>query len=128
VQVSEYIEIVINNTNSEMRILDNGIMHVAYKDGIALEVEDIKELQIQFDLLNPKPTKVLQELGKFTNMSVEARNYAAEHSPDLKAVAYVIHSLAQRLLVRFYVKMWKRDKPTKVFDSVHEAKEWLTKI
>ena len=127
-QVSESIEIIINNTNSKMRILEDGILHNLYSEGVLLEVEDIKELQVQFNLLEPKPTKVLQELGKFTNMSAEARKYAAEHSPELDGVAYVIHNLAQRLLIRFYVRMWKRDKPTKVFDSFSDAHKWLVKL
>ncbi len=108
-----------------MIILDTGIMHVIYKEGVALQVDDIKELATQYELLDPKPTKVLQELREHVNMTNEARSYAAEHSPNLEAVAYVIHSLAQRLLVRFYVKMWKRDKPTKVFNAVDEALKWL---
>jgi len=125
VQVSDSIEVIIKNTNSEIRVLDNGVMHVLYKKNAVLEVEDIKELQLQYNLLEPKPRKVLQELGKFTNMSTSARKFAAEHSPDLDGVAYVIHGLAQRLLVKFYVKIWKRDKPTKVFNTFKDAYNWL---
>lgn len=116
---------IIKTQKSEMQILENSILHIKYTEGVALEVKDIKELQVQFELLNPKPRKVLQELGSSLNMSSEARSYAAEHSPDLIAVAYVIKSLAQRLLIRFYVKMWKRKKPVKVFDSFDDAKAWL---
>jgi len=108
-----------------MRILDSGILHVTYTEGIVLEIPDIKEMQVQFDLLEPKPTKVLQELARYVNMSAEARKYAAEHSPDLDGIAYVIHGLAQRLLVKFYVRMWKNNKPTRVFDSATEALNWL---
>jgi hypothetical protein len=116
---------VIKNQHSEMKILENSILHISYTAGVVLEAKDIKELQVQFELLNPKPRKVLQELGSSLNMSSEARRYAAEHSPDLIAVAYVIKGLAQRLLIRFHVKMWKRDKPVKVFDSFDDAKAWL---
>ena len=126
--VSDSIEVVIYNTNSEMRILDNGVLHVIYSDGIVLEIEDIKELQVQFDLLDPKPRKVLQHLGRYSTMSSDCRKYAAEHSPDLDGVAYVIHGLAQRLFIRFYVKMWKRDKPAKVFETVPDALNWLDEL
>lgn len=61
-------------------------------------------------------------------MSSDARQYAADHSPNAKGVAYVIHNLAQRLIIKFYVQMWKRKKPTKVFDSFYEAIEWLEKL
>ena len=62
-----------------MRILDNGVLHVIYSDGIVLEIEDIKELQVQFDLLDPKPRKVLQHLGRYSTMSSDCKKYAAEH-------------------------------------------------
>ena len=126
-QVNDAIE-VINNKNSQMRIFDNGILHITYREEVLLEISDIKEMQVQFDLLKPKPTKVLQELGRYVNMSSDCRKFAAEHSPVLDGIAYVIHSLSQRLLIRFYVRMWKRDKPTKVFDKVEDAIIWLNNI
>ncbi len=118
----------IRNKNSIIQVLDNGILHVLYPEGTQIEVADIKELQTQFNKLDPKPTKVIQELRPYVNMTNEARKYGAEHSPALKGVAYVIHGLSQRLLVRFYIKMLKRDKPTKVFDAFNEALAWLEKL
>tara|TARA_B100000809_G_scaffold86740_1_gene85099 strand:+ start:1239 stop:1577 length:339 start_codon:yes stop_codon:yes gene_type:complete len=112
-----------------MRILDNGIMHTVFYKGTFLEVIDIKDVQIGYESLpDPKPMKVIQEMEIGVSMSLEARKYAAEHSPDLIGIAYVIKGLAQRLLIRFYVKMWKRKKPVKVFDSFDEAETWLMSI
>ncbi len=105
-EVSYAEQVIIQNTNSVMRILDNGVLHIKYPKGRVLEVEDIKEIQEGFENLpEPKPTKVLQELSPFGSMSAEARKYAADRSPKLDGIAYVIHSLAQRLIIRFYISM-----------------------
>ena len=120
---------IIENKNSVMRVLDNGILHNRYFEGSLLEVEDIKGVQNGYNSLpDPKPLKVIQEMEIGVSMTPEARKYAAEHSPDLTGVAYVIQGLAQRLLIRFYVGMWKRTKPVKVFDSVAEALNWLENL
>ena len=109
-----------------MRVLDNGILHINYPKGVEIDETDIRDIQKGYDSLPyPKPLKILQELELHVNMTADARKYAAEHSPDLTGVAYVIKSLGQRLLIRFYVRMWKRDKPIQVFESYKEALEWL---
>ena len=61
-------------------------------------------------------------------MTAEARKYAAEHSPYMDGIAYVLHGLAQRLFIRSYSRMWKRAKPTKVFDSFEDALGWLERL
>jgi len=110
-----------------MKVLDNGVLHINYSAGVEIDAADIKELQqVYTSLPDPKPMKVLQELEQHVSMTMAARSYAAEHSPNLLAVAYVIKSLAQRLLIRFYVKMWKRDKPYKVFENYEDAMNWLS--
>jgi hypothetical protein len=117
---------IIENKNSLMRVLDNGVLHNRYFEDTLLEVSDIKEVQDGYNSIpDPKPLKVIQEMEIGASMSSEARIYAAEHSPDLIAVAYVIKGLPQRLLIRFYVRMWKRKKPVKVFDCFDNALEWL---
>ena len=75
-----------------------------------------------------KPMKVITQYGKFVSISSEARIKAAERSPDLIAIAYVINSLSQRLLLKFYIKLVNRKKPTTVFQSIEEALEGLKPI
>ena len=128
-QVINSTDIVINNTNSTMVVLENGILHNIYHAGILLEKEDIQEIEKgYYSLEDPKPMKIIQEMDFGVSMTPEARKYGAEHSPDLNGVAYVIKDLAQRLLIRFYIAMWKRSKPVKVFNSFDEALEWLNHI
>lgn len=112
-----------------MRVLANGILHIKYPMGAEINTLDIQEIQKGYAALpDPKPMKVLQELGMHVNMTNKARKYAAENSPHLLGVAYVIKGLAQRLLIRFYVRMLKKDKPTAVFNNFDDALVWLLSI
>ncbi len=111
-----------------MRVLDNGVLHIIHAKGVDIEVSDVKEMQEAYNSLpNPKPLRAIQEFSLYVSMTMEARKYAAEHSPDLLGVAYIINGLAQRLLLRFYVRMWKTDKPVAFFDNYDDAMEWLSK-
>ncbi len=112
-----------------MKFIDDDILHILYLKNSVLEVEDVVEVHKAFmSLPDPKPRKVLSEMGKFVSITPEARASAAEHSPDLDGIAYVIKGISQRLLLKFHIKMWKRDKPNKVFESYNEALEWLESL
>lgn len=118
--------ISIENKKSVLRILEHNILHILYADNIVLEIKDIDELYTSYNALpDPKPLKVLSEMGDFSSITTEARNYGAEISPDLTKLAYVVKGLAQRLLLKFYVKMLKRKKPTKIFNNFDAAYAWL---
>jgi len=123
------IVFTIFNKNSKMRVLENGILHTVFLKESILEVEDVKEMKRGYESLpDPKPNKAIQEFEAGVSMSPKCRIYAAEHSPDLLGVAYIINGLPQRLLIHFYVKMWKRKKPVKVFQAFDEALVWLNTI
>jgi len=131
VHKKNYIEIVtvVQNTNHEMRVLNNGVLHIIHAAGVDIEVSDVKEMKkAYYDLPNPKPLKAIQEFRFNVSMTLEARKYAAEHSPNLLGVAYIIDGLAQRLILRFYVRMWKKDKPKDFFSNFDDAMEWLDQL
>ena len=110
-------------------ILEENILLIFYKDKCIIEEDDVLIIEKAYnDLPYAKPMKVITQYGKFVSISSDARNKAAERSPDLIAIAYVINSLSQRLLLKFYIKIVKRKKPTKVFQSIEEALEWLKPI
>ena len=117
---------IYEKTNSTVSWITDEIVHIKWKEGVELEIEDIDDVDDSFQKITQgEKVKVLSEMGKFTNISPEARKYAAEQSPDLICLGYVIHSLAQRLILRFYIKIKRRQYPTKVFTSYKEALEWL---
>ena len=116
----------IQNKNHEMSVLSNGVLLIVHAKGTEIEISDVKEMkQAYHSLPDPKPLKAIQDFRLNVTMTTEARKYAAEHSPDLLGVAYLINGLAERLLLSFYVRMWKRDKPTQFFHKNEDAMEWL---
>lgn len=118
--------ITIENDKSVLRILDQNILHILYADNSVLEVKDVDDVCYSYNLLpDPKPLKVLSEMGAFSSITNEAKKHAAEISPELTKLAYVIKGLAHRLLLKFYIKMMKRKKPTKVFNDFDAAYAWL---
>lgn len=125
-QATKDRNIVIKNEKSTLNIIEDNILHILYLKNSDLEIEDVKEVAEAYNSLpEPKPQKVLSEMESYVSITNEARVYAAEQSPDLIGIAYVISGLSQRLLLKFYVKLWKRKKPTQVFHSYAEALLWL---
>ncbi len=112
-----------------LSLLNGNILHIYYKDNAIIEVEDIKILEKAYnDIPYTKPMKVVTEYGNYVTIASDAKEYAAERSPDLIAIAYVINSLSQRLILKFYIKLVKRKKPTKVLQSIEDALVWLNSI
>lgn len=116
----------IQITNASVERLSESTVHLKWRKGADLEVKDIDEMHVAFkQITNGQQVKVVSEFEPFVSITSEAREYAASTSPDLIALAYVIHSLSQRIIIRFYIKMKKKKHPTKVFDSFDQAVNWL---
>jgi len=119
----------IQNLNSIVRWIEDDIIHIKWKEDVELEEKNVDDVSLAFQqLTNRQTVKVLSHFGNYVNITSNARRYAAEQSPKCIALAYVINSLAQRIVIRFYIGMRKRKNPTKVFNSFEEAKEWLIKM
>lgn len=48
-----------------------------------------------------------------------------QNNPFSKADAFVIESMAQKILANFYIRIFKPERPTKFFNNKHEAVAWL---
>jgi len=115
-------------TNALVTMLEGDIVHIHWNDNIDIARSDIEELEVAFQqLTDGRLVKAINHMGRYTNISSDARAYGAERSPELIALAYVIHGLAQRIAVRFYLKLRRRSNPTKVFENLDDALEWLRK-
>ncbi len=88
------------------------------------ELQILKEQQVA---LGAKKLPVLVLCGKHSSTDVELLTELSknENNPYSKADAFVISSLAQKLLANFYLKIISPERPTKFFRSQKEATEWL---
>lgn len=76
---------------------------------------------------NGKKMKVIIDIHSFNTISDEAKKYSATQESQIytRANAIVIHSLATRLGANFFIRFNKPITPTRVFNTIDEAANWL---
>jgi hypothetical protein len=95
---------------------------------------DVKKTQKSFDIIrklaNEKKVCLLHILGQYTDSTKEAREYlaSAPHQDFVKAEAFVLKSLAQRLVANVFVKINKPKVPVRFFNSSKDAEKWLKSL
>ena len=97
-----------------------------YDDHANLDVDDIKEcIAAQEDTIGDRLVYRLQISGKQTTMTNEGRKYLEKHGLDVKKEAYIIKSLAHKMIYNLFLKMRRTNYPTKTFDHIDKALDWL---
>ncbi len=66
-------------------------------------------------------------VGEFANFNTDAREFTADPSRETAstAIAYVLTSLAQRMVANFFIRFNKPVKPVKFFRDRASALAWL---
>jgi hypothetical protein len=119
------------HNNAYIYKLENGIIKVQIKDNVSIEEKDIIEIKnINTELSNRKQYFLLFIAGKDAHISKEARELSAEEemSKNKLAQAFVINSLAQKIIVDFFINVQKPSVLTKVFTDEEKALKWLTAL
>ncbi len=107
---------------------DDGIVEVICGDKIHYEAQHLFEMHAANSrLVNKQRVPILFIVGKYTTISQEGMKYGATEEATVlsKAEAYVINSIAQKILANFYLRIYKPPVPTRFFDSKVKAEEWL---
>jgi hypothetical protein len=113
--------------NFQLTLNESGYYQVDVFDNTDFLIADLKLLvnaqRENFDVQLP----VLVLCKEHSNTNIELLNVIAknENNPYSKADAFVIKSMAQRILANFYIKIHKPERPTKFFNSKEEAIMWL---
>jgi hypothetical protein len=73
---------------------------------------------------------VLVLCGEYTTSDVNFLKHLSKNGNDSysSADAFVIQSIAQKLIANFYIKMVRPERPTKFFTSSDEALKWLNQF
>jgi hypothetical protein len=110
----------------------NDIIHASLKEDFEdIDLETMKKFtEVLKDLGAGTKLKVLIEIKSFNTMTEEAKKYSAseESQKYTKANAIVINSFAAKLSANFFIKFNKPSRPTRIFNTVDEAIEWLNLI
>jgi hypothetical protein len=118
----------IDLTHSVIILRDDGILELYANDHHVYTIEDVKENVKAFgELTGNKKAPVLIIGGSFSSLDDQTREFMAteESLKYSKAEAFLITSLAQKILINFYIKFNKPLVPTLVFTNKEEAIEWL---
>ncbi len=113
--------------NFQVTVNKNGFYEVEVFDNVDFLIADLKLLvnaqKENFGVQLP----VIVLCREHANTNIELLNVIAknENNPYSKADAFVIKSMAQRILANFYVKIHKPERPTKFFSSKEDAITWL---
>jgi hypothetical protein len=113
--------------NFEVEINDLGFYVVPVNETEEFSVEDLKKLVNAQDELGGEklPVLVLCAEHASTNSELLTTISKNKNNPYSKADAFVIKSMAQKILANFYIKINKPERPTKFFNNKDEAINWL---
>ncbi len=122
---------IVSFEKGMVRLREDGIMHISIHDEVLIGKQDLEKLiSLIGELGQQQKYPNLIEVGLHSAINSEARIYSAtaEASRYTQADAFVVRSLAQRLLGNFYLKIDKPIVPTRFFNSVSQAQQWLMRF
>jgi hypothetical protein len=110
-----------------VEINDFGFYKVSVNESEEFTVEDLTKLVgAQNEFGGEKlPVLVLCAEHASTNSELLTAISKNKNNPFSKADAFVIKSIAQKILANFYIKINKPERPTKFFNDKEEAINWL---
>lgn len=119
----------ITFNNFEFHIHENGFYEIAVNETEEFKVEDLKKLVAAQLELGGFILPVLVLCSEHATTDTELLKAISKNSdnPYSKADAFVIKSMAQKILANFYIKIYKPERPTKFFNNKEEALIWLKK-
>jgi hypothetical protein len=106
----------------------DGIMYVRISPEKEESVELAKKMVKKMgEMVNYKQVPILFKHQEFALPGKANRDYWAtkEACPYSKAEAFIINSIAMRIIANFYLKINKPQRPTKMFTHEEEAIKWL---
>jgi hypothetical protein len=107
------------------------IVEISFRDDYLLTLKDAKEITRKIgELSGGKKIRQLYIPGEFNEVDREVLDYSAgeEGQKYSYAEAYVVKSLALRIMGNFYLKVKKPLNPAQLFKTREEAINWLLSI
>lgn len=117
-----------SNKKFEITKLTKSIIKVKTFEGIELQLKDGKEMhRVIVELAEGEKYAVLMDTLKYFSSSHKVRAMlASKQLTDIRyATAFVMQSLANRLMGHLFIEFHKPATPTKIFDDEASAFEWL---
>ena len=108
----------------------DNVVIVRLQDELMIDLEKAEKMnETLISITSGTPKKLLVFNGQFTSADTEARTFLASHSKlkQIEKCSVTIHSLSQRILANFFIKVNKPPFPIRFFTSKEAAEKWLLK-
>jgi hypothetical protein len=101
------------------------------KPDVELEVEDVVRLvQFQGELGNGKAYPVIIHPSPTSTTNSDLIRYISKKDslPYTKADAFILTSVAQKILAKLYIRFVPPERPTQFFTKKEDALKWIEKF
>jgi hypothetical protein len=118
----------VETSSAIVSLRNDGIMEYRVKPLQEYTVKELRETNEAAGILGGgKPYPNLVILTDFFNADAECRKYAAteESNRYTLADAFLVQSVAAKLIGNFYVRFNKPARPSRIFTSAEDAVSWL---
>lgn len=109
----------------------DGIVYYKTKPNVTINIEDIMEHYHYFEkTYSGQEFLNIYEFADNSDMDDDVRKWASDPTGNNFTIAdaFVINSMAQKLLGNFYLTFHRPVKPTKLFNSLQDAEKWLKSL
>jgi hypothetical protein len=116
--------------NFSVKINEDGFYEIEVFDDKEFSFPQLEELIKAQESLGSKQLPVLVLCEEFASTDTSFVRHLAQNknNPYSKADAFVIKSMAQKIIANFYLKISTPERPTKFFKNKTEAINWLKTI
>lgn len=117
----------VSHKKFSAKVHDLGFYELTIINNEEILVSDIPAITGALRQMSGQKMPVLVVCPEFATTNNEVLKFLSknENFPLSKAGAYVVYSIAQRLMANFYLKINTPERPTKFFNNKEEAINWL---
>ena|SRR3989344_5112512 len=119
-------ELILPHTH--LRLRSDGILQINYPDYATFTVtESIESVNAIGEITKGVPHVILKVPGKYTTVDKGCRDHVSKGDGARFSIAeaFIITSLAHKIIANFYIKFEKPQKPTSFFQDIPSAEKWL---
>lgn len=113
--------------NFSLTLKDEGYYEIIIEEEGVFGFEELTLLVEAQKTLGGQKLPVIVMCGEYSSTDIDFIKHLAknENDPYSKADAFVLKSIAQRLIASFYIKIIVPERPTKFFNKRADADEWI---
>jgi hypothetical protein len=117
----------VSHKKFSAKVHDLGFYELTIFNNEEILVSDIPEITGALRQVSGQKMPVLVVCPEFATTNSEVLKFLSknENFPLSKGGAYVVYSVAQKLMANFYLKINTPERPTKFFTNKDEATIWL---